>query len=269
MRTDHGPGMAGSGRRWRAAAVLAAGVAVGVAMVATPVSGHIGHRVSHVWNAHLKSKTDARYYTKAQANARYARQGAKAADAELLDGLDSTAFLGVGGKAADAEQLDGLDSTAFLGVGAKAEDADTLDGLDSAAFVQGNGRSFVRVADAFPNDPVAVSIPDIGTLTLACPVSQAAVTVVMPNFNESFRQSWASIDGGAAAFARVGFFEGPHTVAQMPGSGVHRTVFALYREDAVAAPRPTFAALVNVWSAAQVGVCRYFVEVEARRPTGP
>ena len=192
--------------------------------------------------------------------------GAKATDSEALDGLDSTAFVGVGGKAADADALDGLDSTAFLGAGGKAADADALDGLDSAAFVQGNGRTFVRVVDVFTN-PVAVSIPDIGTLTLACPASQAAVTVVMANVNSSFRESWASIDGGAATFAREGFFAGPHTVAQMPGSGAHRTTFALYREDVVAGPRPTFAALVNVWSAAEIGVCRYFVKVEASRPT--
>ena len=51
--------------------MLAAGVAVGVAMMASPVSGHVGNSVTHLWNAHLKSKTDARYYTKAQANARY------------------------------------------------------------------------------------------------------------------------------------------------------------------------------------------------------
>jgi hypothetical protein len=81
MRTDHGPGMSGSGRsarRWRAAALLAAGIAIGVAMTATPVSGHIGNSVTHLWNAHLKSKTDARYYTKAQANARYLRSDAAA-----------------------------------------------------------------------------------------------------------------------------------------------------------------------------------------------
>src|SRR5262245_26149707 len=35
-------------------------------------------------------------------------------------------------KAPDANTLDGLDSTAFLGAGAKAADADKLDGLDPA-----------------------------------------------------------------------------------------------------------------------------------------
>jgi len=59
---------------------------------------------------------------------------AKAPDAGLLDGLDSSSFLGVGGKATDAELLDGQDSADFLGAGDKATDAELLDGLDSAQF---------------------------------------------------------------------------------------------------------------------------------------
>jgi hypothetical protein len=147
MRTDHGPGMSGSGRsarRFRTVLALAAGIAIGVALTATPVSGHVGNSVSHLWNAHIKPKTDARYYTKAQANARFAPRGAKAADSELLDGLDSAAFLRSDGKAADAELLDGLDSTAFLPATGKATDADRLDGLDSAAFL----RAGAKAADA-------------------------------------------------------------------------------------------------------------------------
>jgi hypothetical protein len=83
--------------------------------------------------------------------------GAKAADADKLDGKDSAAFLGAtasaadalllggkpasaflaaDGKAANADKLDDLDSTAFLPVAGKAADANTLDTLDSGAFVQ-------------------------------------------------------------------------------------------------------------------------------------
>jgi hypothetical protein len=39
---------------------------------------------------------------------------AKAADAELLDGKDSTAFYEAGAKVADADKLDGVDATGFL-----------------------------------------------------------------------------------------------------------------------------------------------------------
>lgn len=38
----------------------------------------------------------------------------KAADSELLDGIDSTGFLRTAGKAADSDLLDGIDSTGFL-----------------------------------------------------------------------------------------------------------------------------------------------------------
>jgi hypothetical protein len=49
----------------------------------------------------------------------------------------------------DADLLDGLDSSAFLGVGAKAADSDRLDGLDSSQFVQGPGIS-ISHAEAIP-----------------------------------------------------------------------------------------------------------------------
>jgi hypothetical protein len=69
---------------------------------------------------------------------------AKAADADRLDGRDSTDFLGAGAKAADADLLDGRNSTDFLGAGAKATDADRLDGLDSSAFL----RTTAKATDA-------------------------------------------------------------------------------------------------------------------------
>jgi hypothetical protein len=45
---------------------------------------------------------------------------AGAPEANLLEGLDSTAFHEIGAKAADSNQLDGLNSTEFLGVHHKA-----------------------------------------------------------------------------------------------------------------------------------------------------
>jgi hypothetical protein len=181
MRTDHGqtPGSGRSLRRWRTAALLATGIAIGVAMTATPVSAHIGTSVTHLWNAHIKPLTDARYYTKtqantryytrAQANARYLGANAKAADADELDGLDSTAFLPATGKAADADALDGLDSTAFLRSNGKAADAELLDGLDSAAFFRGNGRA-IGGARSMPvgMTPVFLTIPDVVRLAYVC-----------------------------------------------------------------------------------------------------
>jgi hypothetical protein len=68
--------------------------------------------------------------------ARYLNIGAKAADSNLLDGLDSSQFLRSNGKAVDSDKLDGLDSTAFLRTNAKAVDSDKLDNLDSSQFLR-------------------------------------------------------------------------------------------------------------------------------------
>jgi hypothetical protein len=47
-------------RRWKLVAVLAAGIAIGVVMIGTPASAHVGGTVNHLWN-HLKPKADKRY----------------------------------------------------------------------------------------------------------------------------------------------------------------------------------------------------------------
>jgi len=58
--------------------------------------------------------------------------------ADALDGADiAEATLAEVPRSGDSGLLDGLDSTAFLGTGAKAADAELLDGRDSSAFVEG------------------------------------------------------------------------------------------------------------------------------------
>lgn len=47
-------------RRWRTVAVLASGVAIGVALFATPAASHIGS-VAHLWGSHIRPKADVRY----------------------------------------------------------------------------------------------------------------------------------------------------------------------------------------------------------------
>jgi hypothetical protein len=152
MNTHQQPGSSGTGRslrRWRAAALVAIGIAVGVAMTATPVVGHITGSVAHLWNAHIKPKTDARYYTKVQAN---------------------TEFLGAEEKAADAEHLDGLDSAEFLPSGGKAADAEMLDGLDSTEFVQGRGQATGAVVTVPREaDSEVFSVPGVISLRYFCP----------------------------------------------------------------------------------------------------
>lgn len=84
-RTDRGM------RRWRAVALVAAGLTIGVTMMATSAGAHVGGTVSHLWG-HLKPITDARY-----ANAVSGTDKAK--DADKLDALDSSAFVSNGAAA--------------------------------------------------------------------------------------------------------------------------------------------------------------------------
>ena len=83
------------------------------------------------------------------------------------------------GKVADADLLDGIDSSGFLGATAKAADADNLDGRDSADFVR-IIESTTRVVDYPPiaahsciSDQVQVSIAAEGArVELGTPITR-------------------------------------------------------------------------------------------------
>lgn len=47
-------------RRWKLVALLAAGIAIGVVLTATPATGHVAGW-AHNWNKHIKPKADKRY----------------------------------------------------------------------------------------------------------------------------------------------------------------------------------------------------------------
>jgi hypothetical protein len=72
-------------RRWRTATLLAVGILIGVAVAASPATGHFGS-IKHLWNKHIKPRADARYINNAET----------AANADMLDGLDSAEFQTVG-----------------------------------------------------------------------------------------------------------------------------------------------------------------------------
>jgi hypothetical protein len=83
----------------------------------------------------------------AQGKVRAAVAANTAANADALDGIDSTGFLRSTAKAADADLLDGKDSADFLGATAKAADADKLDGRDGDAYISHCDAGTVRVGD--------------------------------------------------------------------------------------------------------------------------
>lgn len=64
---------------------------LGVAAL-TPVSAHVSERPGHNWRKHYKKLAKRTFYTKRQSNDRFVNAGETAADADLLDGLDSTEF---------------------------------------------------------------------------------------------------------------------------------------------------------------------------------
>ncbi len=47
-------------RRWKLFALVASGIAIGVALAGTPAGAHVASW-THNWNAHIKPKADARY----------------------------------------------------------------------------------------------------------------------------------------------------------------------------------------------------------------
>ncbi len=54
----------GKKQRWKAVALLATGIAIGVVMIGTPAGAHVSSW-AHNWNKHIKPKADQRYVKKA------------------------------------------------------------------------------------------------------------------------------------------------------------------------------------------------------------
>jgi hypothetical protein len=66
--------MRGTRSTWmRGTLALAILSALTLSALMTPAVAHIGDTVDHLWNDHIKQLTDNRYFTKAEANIRFAR----------------------------------------------------------------------------------------------------------------------------------------------------------------------------------------------------
>lgn len=101
--------------------LLVLSLLVGLNLV-LPAGAHVTKRVPHLLK-HL--------------DPRYINVDEMAANANLLDGQDSTAFLGTNAKAADAELLDGQDSTSFMAGPGKV--------IDGAVAVSANNHADVLI----------------------------------------------------------------------------------------------------------------------------
>jgi hypothetical protein len=133
--------------------VLAVGVALGIALTATPASGHVKGSVAHLVG-HMKTA----FFTKAESDARYVNVGEKAASAAQADRATSAARADTATNAEnaenaeDAETLGGFGPASFLGRNETAADSTRLGGLHSSAFmrssVYGKGITTVGRNDA-------------------------------------------------------------------------------------------------------------------------
>jgi hypothetical protein len=79
-------------------------------------------------------------------------------NSDLLDGLDSSAFLRTSGKAADANLLDGIDSTGFYAAGSKVADSELLDGYDANQLARAARGSNENDLSLFPSTPRATFV---------------------------------------------------------------------------------------------------------------
>jgi hypothetical protein len=168
--------------------LILAGISAG-SLLSGPAVAHTGKKIFHL-TKHLDPL--------------YLNENQKAADANQLDGLDSTAFLRSNGKAADADLLDGISSAGFLTAGGKAVDSNLLDNLDSTAFLQGattHTRFFSCAGTSFFPDDDTITYDSLDGLrypTTGTPASFRC-NVVIPNGATVTRVDFSVRDSSGAA----------------------------------------------------------------------
>ncbi|RLB79047.1 MAG: hypothetical protein DRH06_00060 [Deltaproteobacteria bacterium] len=126
--------------------------------------------------------------------------GGTAVDSDLLGGLPSSAFLSTTGKAADSEQLDGIDSTGFLLVGGTAVDSDLLEGHDAAYFAVATDLSgYLPIGGTAANSQQLDGIDSLGFLLVdGIAVDSALLGGQLPSYYETDLSGYLPIDGTAA-----------------------------------------------------------------------
>ena len=97
---------------------------------------------------------------------------AKVTTGKIADGAITTSKFDSSALAPNADKLDGIDSTGFLGITAKAADSDKLDGLDSSAFA---------LAGSFPDtytkrEQSSIGFASKGSVNVFCEAGDRALS---------------------------------------------------------------------------------------------
>lgn len=228
---------------------LIAALVAGIVAALTAGGPAIAHGVRHAMFAHNADKVDGKHAVGAGATVQ-ARKGKIVATSGATGRLPNNIIA----RAPDAALLDGLDSTAFLAAGGKAADAELLDSLDSTAFVQGGGTVAREGVSLSPGESHTHTTA-LSTVQYSCPATlsnQGVVTYV--NTQGGLAPAWFD-NGGSVSFTRVGVSS---VLVPIPAMANHLTIGAVHQLG------PTRSTRVDVFSVHDIpfSVCEvYFMSV--------
>jgi hypothetical protein len=222
--------------QWRL--YLTAALVAGIVAALTTGGPAIAHGVRHAVFAHNAGKVDGKNAVGAGATAN-ARRGKLVATSAATGRLPNDIIA----KAPDSNLLDGLDSTAFLAAAGKAADAELLDGLDSASFVRGDG-TVARDGAFLSAGQSLTHVTALATVQYACPATVSNPgTVSYTNLQGGLAPVWFD-DGGSVTFTRAGVAP---VQAATAAAGEHLTIGAVHQFGTVR------AAQVDVYSVHDAG----------------
>lgn len=142
-------------------------------------------------------------------------------------------YLAANGKAADADKLDGIDSTGFLAADGKAADSEKLDGLDGSQYQQGQAYHGAATVAKGGADKLLFEIP--GKLRLDARCLDGGDPD--PEIKMTFLRDWGGLtrnnSGAIAHIANSGVENGDTNVSTGPAGAAQHIQWQLYREGAI------------------------------------
>lgn len=177
--------------------------AVGLLAAVMLAAGALAISPASAVKSFSKKKAVKLFYTKASADARFINVGEKASDANMLDGQDSTAFLGATAKAADSDKLDGQDSEVYKTFSRSVTNDPSGVSLDTTAAVlvdlstNNDGAGDQRITTTRTSTIMATAVANLFTDSATA--------------SEAFCRMFITPAGGSAEFLEVSEFDFPVT----------------------------------------------------------